>query len=461
MGSIPLSVLSVATIFPIYLTINGFSQGNFSNVLFGNSDRSLGVITYITCSVFFLFGYLLKKFYSESFNKIILGLGILQALILGTGNFGMSSDMRQGSFLNTNPSSLLTGLLSVYFLSLIIESKLKYQTQIAFTFFTLTLAILFWINALQAIIGYLITICLLGITKIQRKNFIPLKHYVTAVVTLGVIFLAFIRVSKTPALKESNLNSFSERLDIYKTSLEIILHNFFIGVGVDNFNLGYYRLNQFGNIKLVDNAHSIPLQLFSTLGILGLIIFYVLFYVAFKQSYLKSNPAVSFIRNSLFFYLISGFFAIQTPGLECIVFLMLGYLMSRDPVRIEKKSREYSVRLMLGSVGLVGAILLSSAFLPLFQISQTLSQSPKDLDRSNLVIRENISRVYDIGLLFDAGRYSMLIGDKSLGLLVLQRMMTISKVDQRTIALSLLMASKYDDTNLEKIGTQLNEWARS
>ena len=460
-NSISLYVMTLATIFPIYLTFIGIAQGGLGLTFFGNSDRSLGVITYLTCSGFFLFGVLLRKFYNDALIRIIIGLGIFQIIVLSTRYFGLSSDSRQGSFYNSNPNSLLTGLISVFILTWIMESKFKYRLQIACTLCAFSVALLFWIGALQAIIGYLITIFIISITRIQRRSTVPLKYYLTLVASVGIIFFIFIGVSKSPTQQESVRDSFNERLDIYKTSIRVISDNFFFGLGVDQFNLGYYALNQSGNIKLVDNAHSIPLQLFSTTGIFGLIIFYTLFFLVIKQSYSMSNSTMSPIRNSIFFYLISGFFAIQTPSLEGIVFLMLGYLVNKDQIRMKGKFRDNSVRVRLGSIGLVGAISLSYFAIPFLQTSQALGENFKNSSESNLLIRQNIDKVYDLGLLFNAGQYSIAIGDKQLGSVVLGRMMKISDIDQRTIALTLLIAREYKDTNLEKIGTQLNDLARS
>jgi len=390
-----------------------------------------------------------------------MALGIFQIIVLGTRYFGLTSDSRQGSFFNSNPNSLLTGLISVFIVTWIIESKFKYRIQIACTLCVFSTILLFWIDALQAIIGYLTTICIIGILKIQRRSTVPLKYYLTSIVAVGVIFFVFIGVSKSPTQQESVQDSFRERLDVYKTSFRVISDNFLLGLGVDQFNLGYYQLNQTGNLKLVDNAHSIPLQLFSTIGIFGLLIFYTLFYVVIKQSYSMSNLTISPIRNSIFFYLISGFFAIQTPSIEGIVFLMLGYLINKDQIRMKGKFRDNSVRISLGSMALVSALSLSYFFFPHLQISQALGENSKNLSQSNLLIRQNIEKVYDLGLLLNAGRYSMAIGDKPLGMVVLKRMMNVSNLDQRTIALTLLIARKYDDNNLEKIGTQLNDLARS
>jgi len=460
-NSISLHILVLATIFPIYLAVIGAVQGRLGLTFFGNSDRSLGLVTYLTCSGFFLFGTFLRKFYEDSLAKIILSLGIFQVIVIGTSYFGLTTDRKQGSFFNSNPNALLTGLISVFILTWIIDSNIKYRLQIAYALCGFFGTLLFWLDALQAIIGFLITVCIIGVTKIKGRSTIPFKYYSNSIIALGVIFFVFIGVSKPPTRLDLDQSSYGERLDIYKTSFRAISENFFFGLGVDQFNLGYYQLNQSGSLKLVDNAHSIPLHLLSTIGIFGALVFYALFLLILKQSYSQTNSTMNAIRNSIFFYLLSGFFAIQTPSIEGIVFLMLGYLINKDQIRSKGNFRDNLTRITLGSVGLVGVLSLACTLSPLIQISQAFGENSKNVSRTNGVIRQNINNVYDLGVLLILGKYSIAIGDKPLGLSVLNRMLNISNMDQRTIALALLIASKYEDRNLESVGIQLNEIARS
>jgi hypothetical protein len=166
------------------------------------------------------------------------------------------------------------------------------------------------------------------------------------------------------------------------------------------------------------------------------------------------------IRNSILFYLISGLFAIQTPSVEFIIFLLLGYLANTNHSKISKKAGKRSIELALVGAALAGLLFVSFHVYPLMKTSLALSGNSRNDYQSSLQIRQNFEKIYDLGLLNMAGRYSVVVNDKDLGLLILQRMVNISNIDQRTIALALIMGKKYDDKNLENLGEQLNALAR-
>ena len=458
--TIPHHLLLVAFIFPIYLLIYGAISGNVGLALFGNSDRSLGAITYFTCSVFFVFGYLLKKVYPDAIGKIFVYLGIFQLIVFATHFFGYSTDARQGSFFNTNPNSLLTGLILVFLLTWLVETKQILRRPAVGLVFIFSILLLIWIGALQAILGFLVVFFIYILAKVTRRSAIPFIYIVTAFLTISAIFVAFTAIAKLPTLSQSNTNSWDERLEIYKTSFKIISDRFLFGFGVDHFNLGYYKWSLAENTKLVDNAHSIPFQLTSTIGLFGLFIFYGLFFVVLKRSYVVSNPISNTIRNAILFYLISGLFAIQTPSVELIVFLLLGHLSSSNHSRINTNAEKKLKRFTMAGTALVGIIIATSFLHPLIKTSLAMSDDSKNLSQSSLQIRQNLEKIYDLGLLYTAGSFSMAMNDKDLSLTILQRMMNVSDTDQRTIALALLIGQKFDDENLENIGNQLNALAR-
>ena len=54
----------------------------------------------------------------------------------------------------------------------------------------------------------------------------------------------------------------------------------------------------------------------------------------------------------------------------------------------------------------------------------------------------------------------MIAKDKELGLRVMERMINLNSRDQRTIALTLELAIKWEDSDLLKIGNELSARAR-
>lgn len=456
-----ISILTILTAFafPAFLLLNGIAKGNLGFALFGNSDRSLGIVTYFTCGGFFLMGNVLKNHFPDGFKWIILALVALQSISLFTNYFGIANNPKLGNFLNSNPNGVFTGLLLVLVLVWIAEAKKK-SSFIAFAVISiLGLLILLWIGARQSIAGFVLTLIAYGIFQSLKKR-VKLSHYFLIAITITFFaFLSYVRLASVPSENLSNSNSFYERLDIYKTSLKIISNEMLFGIGVDQFNLGYYRFNIHENLKLVDNAHSIPLQLWSTLGIIGLLLFYGLIYQTIRQVNSEVGNLSITITFSILYYLASGVFAIQNPGIEAFIFFLLGFLGGSQNRRTLNSNKTKVV--FIRTISILSIIPISLTTSAELQTSKALSGQTIPLTQTNSQVRMSATRVYDIGLLLKAGEYSINVSDKELGLTLLQRMMKISSLDQRTVALALLLAEKYQDENLRAIGIQLNEKARN
>ena len=112
-----------------------------------------------------------------------------------------------------------------------------------------------------------------------------LIYYINEIsLSIALILFTFIVLLKDiPRKGIVNSDSFYERLEIYRTAISGITQSGFFGVGIDQFNEFYYRYNLSDNLKLVDNAHSLPLQIMSTAGFIGLLFWSVIFVSALKQ----------------------------------------------------------------------------------------------------------------------------------------------------------------------------------
>jgi hypothetical protein len=145
---------------------------------------------------------------------------------------------------------------------------------------------------------------------------------------------------------------------------------------------------------------------------------------------------------------------------EFIVFLLLGHLSNSKYSKTHKKAEKKLIGITLASTALVGIIIATAFLHPLIKTSLAMSDDSRNNSQSILQIRQNLEKIYDLGLLYTAGSFSMAMNDKDLSLTILQRMMNVSDTDQRTIALALVIGQKFDDENLENIGNQLNALAR-
>lgn len=453
--------LLIISIYPFYLSLHAILEGNFSKALLGNADRNLGVVTSLVCLGFFILGQSLFSKSKGSFIQIIIGLEIIQLIIFATKYFGLASDGRLGSFYNSNPTSILFGLTSIIILINFWESKRANSRHIINTLilFLISACILIWIGSVQANVGFLGSIflyCLKFIYK-QRNELARIQQ---AAILLGyTTFIGLVLGLKSPNPVQTNSNSFYERLEIYKTSIKIIRENPLFGIGIDNFNLGYYKYNYTSNLKLVDNAHSIPLQIAGTVGIIGLLIWgFTLLKMTYAAS-VNGNPKDSYLLAGIHFYLISGYFAIQVPGIEFLLFFILGYtyktnISSRNSASVGKP---FVVIIAMATILLVAVS--TKIFLKHLEFSRAVTL-PLYSSESLKILGEETDYLLDIGLLFRAGQRAIALKDKSLGLHILQEMMTKWPLDQRTIAYALILGETFSDEKITRLGEQLNVKAK-
>jgi O-antigen ligase len=275
-------------------------------------------------------------------------------------------------------------------------------------------------------------------------------------------FLSFVFLRSVPKYELVDTNSFYERLEIYKTSILGIRENPFFGGGIDRFNEVYFSLNVSENLKLVDNAHSIPLQLLATTGLCGFIAWLVLFQRAIKTPIHKNSPVPTALYFGVLAYLITGLFGIQVPAIEFLVYLMLGGISALVPRGLYK---EFSGKVRTVLTGILVLVLVFSSL----QISTYLSQlnkldniaySKAKFDKGKQDFFMGIQEINDIGLLLNAGQLSIRTGDREFSLLVLKQMINLNSFDQRTIAFILQLAGEWDSAELQKIGSDLTVNAR-
>jgi len=456
----PLLMLSI---YPLYLSAHTIVEGTFSIALLGTADRNLGVFTSLVCLGFFIFGQSVFSKSKGSFIQIIIGLEIIQLIVFATKYFGLASDGRLGSFYNSNPTSILFGLTSIIIIINFWESKRANSRHIINTLilFLISACILIWIGSVQAYVGFLGSFFLYCLKFIYKQRNELARIQLAAILMGYTAFIGFFLRSKPPTPIQANGNSFYERLEIYKTSIKIIRENPLFGIGVDNFNLGYYKYNYTSNLKLVDNAHSIPLQIAGTVGIIGLLIWgFILLKMTYTAS-VNTDFKDSHLLAGIHFYLISGCFAIQVPGIEFLLFFILGYTYKANISSRNFASRGKPLAVIIAVTAILSVAVSSKAFLTHLQFSRAITlplySSVKDLQ----VLEGDADYLFDIGLLFRAGQRAIALKDKSLGLHILQEMMTKWPLDQRTVAYALILGATFSDEKITRLGEQLNAKAKA
>jgi hypothetical protein len=452
-------------VFPGYLLIRGLFDSPISLSLIGNHERNLGVLTYLACFLFYFVGLVLMLNCPSAIIRIlaiILGIEILR-LFLDLVN--QNSSVKNGIFNNSNAESFFLTILLVSISVFLIE-KLSGRFKILLVAPSIALSsllVLIWLESTQGILGYTITALLYICYRLisNPSNFSVLVRF--GLLGGFTAFLSFVFLRSIPKYELVDTNSFYERLEIYKTSILGIRENPFFGGGIDRFNEVYFSLNVSENLKLVDNAHSIPLQLLATTGLCGFIAWLILFQRAIKTPIHKKSPVPTALYFGVLAYLITGLFGIQVPAIEFLVYLMLGGISASVP---GGQYKEFSGKARTVPTGILVLVLVFSSL----QISTYLSQvnkldniaySKAKFEKGKQDFFMGIQEINDIGLLSNAGQFSIRTGDREFSLLVLKQMINLNSFDQRTIAFALQLAGEWNSAELQKIGNDLNLKARN
>jgi O-antigen ligase len=454
-----LSKVFLVLAFPLYLIFHSLLFGNFNFSLMGNTDRYLGIITYGTCAIFFVLGCYLRKSDNRDVIYTVTLIHISQFVYLVLKYSTNRVDFLKGPLFNANSSGVLFGISTCVITIKIFEQKSIWKYS-SIVFLLPTVLYFYLINSIQCLIALaVVLLSYLGV-KVGLKGTYNTIFWVTLVFLLSIPFIIFIMLTPTPTRKSADSNSFLERLEIYKTGLRGFTSNPLFGVGVDHFNLLYFKFNYTNNLKLVDNAHSVPIQLLCTVGLLGLIIYYFTIYklLTFRERLEHSNDKAVFL--GIFFYFITSLVAIQNPSTEFILFLLMGSLIGSIMIDSSKKNRKFFTDLPLQFISIFIIVFSIVVYYQYIKVSSIAKPANKAL--VNVVsYRESINSFSDLGVLFNMGQFAVNTKNKELALTVLHRMTEVSREDQRTIALALILADFLEDKNLEKFANQLEVEARS
>lgn len=451
-------------IFPLFLLVTSILDSSVSLSLIGNSERNLGAITYVTCFLFFFVGLILKLNSQIAITRILATTLILELVRLFIDFLIKENLAKSGIFYNSNGESFFLSIMLTY-LSIYLIEKLRTKNSLAIVVPLITLfdvLILNWIGSLQGIIGFILSAVLYFIYRVN-PNSMSFSNLVT-IKLFGILtaFLSFVSIKSLPSTTVVNSNSFYERLEIYKTAILGIQQQLFFGAGIDRFNEVYFRFNLTENLKLVDNAHSVPLQLLATVGLFGLLGWSFLFIAAVRTPIQNKTPVDKALYFTLLTYLISGMFGIQVPGIEFIVYLIVGGLIAREsigkPIKPSITARNIQAGILI--IVLVVSCSQFSTYLSYVKSLNEISRSEGDFNKGKPNLYNKLNDINDVGVLLKVGRLSIVAQDSELGLRVVERMINLNSRDQRTIALILELANKWGNSDLVKIGNELSVSAK-
>ena len=457
-------ILMLGAIFPTYLLLLSVFNSTKILSLIGQSERHLGAVTYLTCYLFYFVGVLLKLNRSGALIRILMVVTCLE-IFQFLFNYFKKLDIEKGGVFGNNNSESFFFCVILVAISIYLIEKLNIKTfKIALSISTLLIAflLLIFIGSIQGPLGFIATISLYCVYKVsnQNLNFPRLIGFFLSAATIA--FTAVVILKDIPSKRIVDTDSFYERLEIYKTATSGITKSGFFGVGIDQFNEFYYRYNLSENLKLVDNAHSIPLQVMITMGFFGLLFWSAIFISALRKSPQNLDPESKAMYFSILAYAITGLIAIQVTGIEFIVFLMLGGVMANGVKLSNIRTSPIAkwVQVCALTLSLTISSLQFHFYTNITSLLSQIMQSDESYNKNSEVFLGKLDTIYDLEVLLNAGRRSITIQDKRFGLLVMERMLNVNHLDQRSIALTLELAIMWNDPKLLDLGNSLNVRAK-
>ncbi|MBI2430614.1 MAG: hypothetical protein HYV39_01215 [Candidatus Levybacteria bacterium] len=136
-----------------------------------------------------------------------------------------------------------------------------------------------------------------------------------------IMVIAFLILIASVAMLQLRQSSWDNRMIIWQGGLEAFLRRPILGYGQENFELAFTKVRFFN----VDNAHNIFLEIAVSSGIVGLSLFLVIFFLAFKRASLP-------VKTSLFTFIVIA----QFNPLSVVHIVLFWFLVSFTDSKILK-----------------------------------------------------------------------------------------------------------------------------
>jgi hypothetical protein len=239
---------------------------------------------------------------------------------------------------------------------------------------------------------------------------------------------------------------------------------------VDSFHERYGQVTLTSLMQLVDNAHSVPLQILSTLGFFGFTLWLTIVFLVFKNAKSGVNEEKAefkFFQIGFFSYLLIGIVGIEHPVIGAISWLMAGALIKLSlsqgveskvdkpdlgAIKLEKRT------ILAGSVGLIAiSLYLLPQQLVLGKALTDFSERNLTISEYDAVIAENLNRMWSPALLLTSGEAYIAIDQQVNALIIANVMLTKYPNDQRTSILLFAIANKWNDAKAQRLAEQVRD----
>lgn len=340
-----ISIMLLLT-FLVFLFISSSVTGLSYTAIFGEQQRRLGLLFYVFMVIFSLASVLYCK--EKNLKQIVYAAWILSAIfsIYGlmqyTGRDFINWNNPYNPIIltlgNPNYASALMSMLSIITLTSVqmVNFRIK-LVLVSLTFFQIFLIVLS--NSRQGIIAFIIGISVVILTYFYVKSIKLFRIMLTFFIAIFIlIILAMIQIG--PLVKFVYKDSVSIRGYYWRAAIKMFESNIFFGVGTDNYGRYFRQFREkeypitYGNLITSDNAHNVPLQIFSTSGIFVGILYLLIVMFIFLcglNNIKKMKSQINFFYVAIFgswiAYQAQSFISIENIGLSIWGWVMAGVII--------------------------------------------------------------------------------------------------------------------------------------
>ena len=337
-----------------------FSEISF-NAFIGEQQRKLGLFFYFFMAIFMLASALfininqIFKVYKTIFllSIVFICYGLMQS----SGSDFVSWDNPYNSIIltlgNPNYSSALMSIIAIVCFASIFIVKPIFRFPLFMVGF-LQLVLIYLSNSRQGLIAFGIGFSAVSILYLYSwSKKISIVAFVAILPFFILVFLAMLQIG--PLVQNVYKSSISIRGYYWRAGIEMIKSNPLLGIGVDSYGNKFKLVREkeypltYGFQITSDNAHNVPIQIFSTAGIFTGIMYLVLvgfIVLAAKKAIKNAEPKDRFLPIGIFggwiAFQAQSIISIDNAGLTIWGWVLGGSLvgMSRNSNEIEGSGRK-------------------------------------------------------------------------------------------------------------------------
>lgn len=315
---------------------------------FGDTQRRIGFVTYFFLSIFALAAAII---FNESNSIKILYAALICGGILSSYGFFQSIgrdfiawqnpyNQVLGTLGNPNFASAALALFACLSFSTLFAPKVQKSVKVlALLVFALSFYVIYQSKSIQGLVALTVGIGFFLYIVISNKYKIRGRLFLIFYLLSGT--LSILGMLQTGPLKNwLYKDSVSVRGYYWRAGFQMFKENIISGVGVDRYGYWFKQLREptyslkYGYDITSSNAHSIPIQMFATSGLLVGILYFAIFAYTLVKSikYLKLNSDIdkttlTALVAALIVYLAQSVISIENIGLGIWGWLLLGAII--------------------------------------------------------------------------------------------------------------------------------------